>query len=267
MYKILWTHREERIDLGASEKTIRIKKADFWNRPERWAWHFPHGVLGRIPLSVNNPAPFWMFITTASSLPYEAHFILNSYNCCNVLSPLSPMVPFTISAHWFQFSPLEPMGREALVFLPCKVIFIFENRYHVHFQVVTFPHWKREMDKVSSLVPWEGDLRWSWCIGGLGVNALSPTRPEWKGRSRQREKYSVRQYFLSLFLTVLGLCWCAQAFSSYCEQGLHSSCGVPATHCGDFSCGRAWAPGLTGFTNCGALASRPAAYRIFLAQE
>lgn len=68
------------------------------------------------------------------------------------------------------------------------------------------------MDKVSSLVPWEGDLRWSWCIGGLGVNASSPTRPEWKGRSRQREKYSVRQYFLFLFLTE-GLCWCAQAFS------------------------------------------------------
>lgn len=136
-------------------------------------------------------------------------------------------------------------------------MFIFENRYHVHFQVVTFPHWKREMDKVSSLVPWEGDLRWSWCIGGLGANLSCPTCPEWKGRGRQREKDSVRQYFLSLFLTVLGLCWCAQAFSSYCEQGLHSSCGVPASHCGDFPCGRAWAPGLTGFTNCGALASRP----------
>lgn len=119
MYKILWKHREKRIDLGTSEKTIRIKKADFWNRPERWAWHFPHGVLGRIPLSVNNPAPFWMFITTASSLPYEAHFILNSYNCCKCTFSIEPNGAF------YYFCSLVPVfssgaNGQRLSFLPCK---------------------------------------------------------------------------------------------------------------------------------------------------
>ena len=39
-----------------------------------------------------------------------------------------------------------------------------------------------------------------------------------------------------LFLAVLGLHCCAQAVSSYSEQGLLSSCGAPASHGGGFSC-------------------------------
>ena len=43
-----------------------------------------------------------------------------------------------------------------------------------------------------------------------------------------------------LFLAALGLC--KQAFSSCGEQGLLSSCGAQASHCGGFCCG-AWALG------------------------
>lgn len=42
---------------------------------------------------------------------------------------------------------------------------------------------------------------------------------------------------------VLGLCCCAQAFSSCGELGLLSSCGAQAAHCSDFSRG-AWALGM-----------------------
>ena len=39
-----------------------------------------------------------------------------------------------------------------------------------------------------------------------------------------------------LFVSALGLHCCAQAFSSYDEHGLHSSCGAWASHCSGFSC-------------------------------
>ena len=39
------------------------------------------------------------------------------------------------------------------------------------------------------------------------------------------------------FLVELGLCCSARAFPSCGEQGLLSSCGAPAPHCGGFSCG------------------------------
>ena len=42
-------------------------------------------------------------------------------------------------------------------------------------------------------------------------------------------------FFLSLFLAALCLCCCAWAFSSRGEWGLLSSCGVRASHRGDFS--------------------------------
>ena len=41
-------------------------------------------------------------------------------------------------------------------------------------------------------------------------------------------------HFLNL-LAVLGLCSCAQAVSSFGEQGLLSRCGVQSSHCGCFS--------------------------------
>ena len=47
--------------------------------------------------------------------------------------------------------------------------------------------------------------------------------------------------FIYLFLAVLGLCCCAQAFSS-CGTTLH--CGARASHCGDFSCCGAQALGV-----------------------
>ena len=55
--------------------------------------------------------------------------------------------------------------------------------------------------------------------------------------------------FLYLFLAVLGLCCCVQAFSSCGQQGLLSSCYLQASRCGGFSCG-AQALGSTGFRSC-----------------
>ena len=40
-------------------------------------------------------------------------------------------------------------------------------------------------------------------------------------------------------LIFVELFFSAGTFSSYCEQGLLSSCGVRASHCGGFLCGRA----------------------------
>ena len=52
-------------------------------------------------------------------------------------------------------------------------------------------------------------------------------------------------FFLNyyLFLAVLGLGCCVQAFSSGSEQELLSSCNAQAFHCGEFSCCRAQAVG------------------------
>ena len=50
-------------------------------------------------------------------------------------------------------------------------------------------------------------------------------------------------YFSYLFLAVLGLCCCAQGFSSCRERGL-LCCGAWASYCGGFSCCRAQALGL-----------------------
>ena len=69
--------------------------------------------------------------------------------------------------------------------------------------------------------------------------------------------------FLSiyLFMAVLGLHCCVQAFSSCSQRDVLSSCGVWAAHCGGFSCGRARTLGLVGFSRgpsgCGARVSLP----------
>ena len=42
--------------------------------------------------------------------------------------------------------------------------------------------------------------------------------------------------FIYLFLAALGLCCCAQAFSSCGELGATLRCGARASHCGGFSC-------------------------------
>ena len=47
-------------------------------------------------------------------------------------------------------------------------------------------------------------------------------------------------------LAVLSLHYYAQALSSYSEQGLPSSCGVQASHCGGFPCCGAQAVGRVG---------------------
>ena len=56
-----------------------------------------------------------------------------------------------------------------------------------------------------------------------------------------------------LFMAVLGLHFCKRTFSSCREQGLLSSCGEWASHCSDFSCCGAWAPGMR-FSSCGSRA-------------
>ena len=50
--------------------------------------------------------------------------------------------------------------------------------------------------------------------------------------------------FLIYFLAVLGLCCCAQAFSSCGERGATLHCGAGASHCGGFSCCGARALGV-----------------------
>ena len=66
--------------------------------------------------------------------------------------------------------------------------------------------------------------------------------------------------FIYLFMAVLGLRSCAQAFSSCDECGLLSGRGVWASRCGGFFCCRAWAlsvgsvvvvPGLSCSKTCG----------------
>ena len=49
--------------------------------------------------------------------------------------------------------------------------------------------------------------------------------------------------FIYLFLTALGLCCCAWAFSSCGEPGAALHCGAQASHRGGFSCCGAWALG------------------------
>ena len=56
--------------------------------------------------------------------------------------------------------------------------------------------------------------------------------------------------YLFLFLAVLGLHYCAQAFSSCGKQKLHSSCSVRASPCHDFSCCNRQTLWLVGFSSC-----------------
>ena len=53
-----------------------------------------------------------------------------------------------------------------------------------------------------------------------------------------------------LFLVALGLCCCAQAFFSCSKQGLLSSFGARASHCGGFSCCSTRALGCLDFSGC-----------------
>ena len=55
---------------------------------------------------------------------------------------------------------------------------------------------------------------------------------------------------ISLLMASLGLRCCVWAFSSCGEQGLLSSCSVPASHGGGSSCCGAWALGRVSFS-CG----------------
>ena len=62
----------------------------------------------------------------------------------------------------------------------------------------------------------------------------------WDGCLKSRQK---EQQAHLIFLAALGFCCCAQAFSSCGKQGLLFCCGARASHCGGFSCCRAWALG------------------------
>ena len=65
---------------------------------------------------------------------------------------------------------------------------------------------------------------------------------------------ALKKLFIYIFLAALGLRCCAWAFSSCCEEGLLSGCGVQASHCSDFSCCRAQALGCMGSSTCNAWA-------------
>ena len=49
--------------------------------------------------------------------------------------------------------------------------------------------------------------------------------------------------YLCIFMAALGLCCCNQVFCSCGGPELLSSCSTQASHCSDFSCCGAWAPG------------------------
>ena len=55
----------------------------------------------------------------------------------------------------------------------------------------------------------------------------------------ERESLHFFYFNFYLFLAVLGLCCCTQAFSSGSKQGLLSSCSVGTSHCSGFSYWRA----------------------------
>ena len=60
-------------------------------------------------------------------------------------------------------------------------------------------------------------------------------------------------FILFIFRSAGSSLLCA-TFSSCGKQGLLSSCGAWACHCGGFSCCRVWALGQTGFSSCGSQA-------------
>ena len=68
-------------------------------------------------------------------------------------------------------------------------------------------------------------------------------RERWRGApdSRILRETPIKNIylFIYLFLAVLGLHCCVQAFSRFGEQGLLSSCDAQASYCSGFSCG-AW---------------------------
>ena len=53
--------------------------------------------------------------------------------------------------------------------------------------------------------------------------------------------FKINFYFMFIILAALCLHCCTQAFSSCGKRGLPSSCSAWASHCGVFSCCKAWA--------------------------
>ena len=78
-----------------------------------------------------------------------------------------------------------------------------------------------------------------------------------------RSIFFLRNFFFSnIFLPVLGLHCCAQAFCSCSEQGLLSGCSTWASRCGGFSCFGGWVSVVAG-----SQFSCPVACGIFLDQR
>ena len=73
--------------------------------------------------------------------------------------------------------------------------------------------------------------------------------------------------YFYLFLAILGLHCCMWAFSRCGKQGLLSNCGTWTSHCGGFSCCRAWALGRVGSVVVAHGLSCSVPYGIFLDQE
>ena len=92
-----------------------------------------------------------------------------------------------------------------------------------------------------------------------------PQHPSWqsKCRSCKENLKSPREVLFFFFniclfnLAVLGLCCCEQAFCSCGKQGLLFTYVSQASHHGGFSCCRAQAVALMGFSSCGSQAPEP----------
>ena len=78
-----------------------------------------------------------------------------------------------------------------------------------------------------------------------------PSEPLEKPRKYQQLFLSFIHSFIHSFLFgCTGLHCYVWTFSPVSKWGLLSSCSVKVSHCGGFSCCRAWAPGRVGFSSC-----------------
>ena len=85
-------------------------------------------------------------------------------------------------------------------------------------------------------IPWTEKPGSSWGYKRIGHNLV--TKQEQMSQVavvfKKKKRNKIQLTYVSV--TMLGLC-CTHGFSSCIEQGLLSTCGAQASHCGGFSCG------------------------------
>ena len=112
---------------------------------------------------------------------------------------------------------------------------------------------------LASLTRWtwvwvnSGSWWWTGRPGVLRFMESQRVRHDWATDLIWSDLSAIKKIIIYyLFLAALGLCCCAQAFSSCSKQGLLSNCGVWASHCRGFSWCEAQTLGC--FSSCGSQA-------------